>query len=433
MRAAFFSPLHRVSLLAPRPTAPQERLPFPDLLRGVALLGILMVNVHMMNAPYEAQSGVFRLWQDDANQWTYLGVNLFFSSSFYGLFAMLFGMGFHLLMRKRELAGHDAGHGVYWRRLAVLAGFGALHIGLLWFGDVLLLYALCGCVLIAFRRCREKTLWWWAGGLFVLPLIIWAGFVAITWLAYLTPESAAYMDQAMAAELEAMFIQQEALIEAYGSGGFGEIAAARWDEYVSTWMTNLAFGPHMLGAMLLGLILGRRGALTEPAAHGEFFRRVLWVCVPIGVVGKTLYAVGIVRYEFLPNVWLWWAMVGAAIGGPASTLVYIALLRQAVLRGWATRLQRRVAAAGRMPLTNYLTQSLVATTLFFGYGLGLYGRVNIWQGVLLAAGIYSVQLIVSPLWLRRFTLGPLEWVWRRLTYGPIRPPATPPPLPLPRG
>ncbi len=402
---------------------------FPDLLRGFALLGILLVNVHMMSAPYEAQIGGFQLWRDEANRWTYFGVNFFASGSFYALFAMLFGVGFHLLMQKRERAGHERGGGIYWRRLAVLAGFGALHVGLLWFGDVLLLYALVGCVPPAFVRCREKTLWIWATGLFGLPLVFLLIFLGITQLAYLSPDGAAHMDAYMMEEATALIDGNAARIEAYAGGGFAEVAAARWGEYLSTWISNIGFLPHMLGAMLLGLIFGKRGALISPTDHGRFFRRVLWVCVPLGVIGKGLYAVGLDRLEFSPGLWLFLSSLGMCFGGPTLMLVYVALLRHAMLQGWWPRLRRRVAAAGRMPLTNYLAQSLVAALLFHGYGLGLYGRVNIWQGVLLAIGIYAAQLIASPLWLGRFELGPLEWCWRRLTYGRIRRPEAPPPLP----
>lgn len=420
-----------MTLLAQRPIAPQERSLFPDLLRGFALLGILLANIQMMSAPYETQTGGFQLWRDEANRWTSLGVDFFVSCSFYPLFAMLFGMGFHLLMRKREQAGHERGAGIYWRRLAVLAGFGALHIGLLWFGDVLLLYALAGCVLPAFWRCREKTLWIWATGLFALPLVFLLLILGLTQMAYLTPDGAAHMDAYMAEEAAALIDRTATLTQAYAQGGFVEVAAARWDEYLSAWINNLLFLPHILGAMLLGLIVGKRGALTSPAGHGAFFRRVLWVGVPLALIGKGLFAVGNDRMGFVPDLWLFLSTLGMCFGGPALMLVYVALLRHALLREWWPRLRLRVAAAGRMPLTNYLAQSLVAALLFHGYGLGLYGSVNIWQGVLLAIGIYAVQLIVSPLWLRRFALGPLEWVWRRLTYGTIRPPAVPPTLPPP--
>lgn len=418
-----------MTLLAQRPVAPHERSLFPDLLRGVALLGILLVNIHMMSAPYEAQIGEFQLWQDEANRWTYFGVNFFMSCSFYALFAMLFGMGFHLLMQKGEQPGHEVGGGIYWRRLAVLAGFGALHVGLLWFGDVLLMYALVGCLLPAFLRRREKTLWIWSMGLFGLPLVFLLILLGLTRLAYLTPDGVAHMNEYMAMEAAAISERNTELIAVYATGGFGEVAVARWREYVSGWLSTLLFLPHILAAMLLGLIFGKRGALTSPAEHPALFRRVLWVCVPLAVIGKGLFAIGNDRMGLVPDLWLFLASLGMCFGGPALMLVYVALLRHAMLREWWPRLRSRVVAAGRMPLTNYLAQSLIAALLFHGYGLGLYGSVNIWQGVLLAVGIYSVQLIVSPLWLRRFALGPLEWVWRRLTYGTIRPPATPPPMP----
>lgn len=422
-----------MTLPAQRPLAHHERSLFPDFLRGVALLGILLVNVHVMGAPWEAHFGPFRMWQDEANDWAFFAVNFFASASSYVLFAMLFGLGFHFLSQKRERLGPETGDRTYWRRLAVLAGFGGLHLGFLWFGDVLLLYALIGCVLPAFWRCREKTQLIWAAGLFVLPLGLVLAILGVVQLVELSPETAAQLDQHMTEQAERSRDQNAALIDAYANGGFGKVASARWQEYLSGWASILAFMPQMLGAMLLGLIFGKRGVLTSPAAHGAFFRRVLWVCIPVGLIGKALYAVGLGHFDLRPDRWLFWVAVGMCIGGPALTLVYVALLRLALLNEWWPQLRTRVVAAGRMPLTNYLMQSFITAALFHGYGLGLYGRVNIWQGVLLALGIYAVQLIVSPLWLRRFAFGPLEWIWRRLTYGPIQLSITPPPLPAQPG
>jgi uncharacterized protein len=414
---------------APRAIRPEERHPFPDLVRGAALLGIGLANVQIMSAPYLATQGHLRLWTDPANDITQAAVRFFFASTSFVLFAILFGAGFARLMEKRaDLPG--VGIGYYWRRLAVLAGLGVLHIGLLWFGDVLLLYALCGMALLLFRDCRERTLWIWLGVAAATPLLAMAGLHGLFWLSSLADPTIG--SQAWLAEtLFAMAENRDELVDVYSTGTYGEIVRARLGEFGDALWTLPMFGPLVFAGMLLGMILARRGVLAAPERHGPFYRRALWVALPLAVAGKGFYALRSDDAGILPDGLNYALMAATAVGGLAMALVYLAALRALWLSGKARRLVEHVRAAGRMTLTHYLGQSLVATTLFFSYGCGWYGAVNNWQGVLVMLVIYAAQVAVSPAWLRRFGIGPVEWLARRVSYGPPRPPALPPPLPPP--
>ncbi len=411
----------------PQATRPGERRPFPDLVRGAALLGIGLVNVHLMSAPYLSMHGETRLWTDPASEVTRFLVSFFFESTSFVVFSILFGAGFGRLMEKRAEAG-GAGLGFYWRRLAVLAGLGLLHVGFLWYGDVLLLYAMCGAALLLFHQCRERTLWIWVGVAALMPLVAMLGFHALFALATLTYgefDSAGWQE----AQLLGMIERRDGLVATYSTGSWGEVVWARLGEYGDAAWSLPFFLPEILAGMLVGLILSRRGVLAEPERHGEFFRRVVWVALPVAVLGKGFYALKVNEAGLVPGPLIYGVLASGFMGGLALALVYLAALRALWLSGRARRLLEHVRAAGRMALTHYLGQSLIATTVLYSYGLGWYGGITCWQAVLLMGAIYAMQLAVSPAWFRRFPLGPVEWVARRISYG--RPRAAPRPAPLP--
>lgn len=410
-----------------RPTAPDERRPFLDLLRGAALLGIVLVNVQLMSTPYAIGHGDLRVWADPLNTSVQGVVRFFFESTSFALFSLLFGAGFQRLMQRRvDMPG--AGLGPYGRRLAALAVLGVAHVVFLWFGDVLLFYACGGALLLAFRGCRERTLWVWTGVFLLMPLIALSGFAVLSQLTSMMDEhygSAAWI----AAENEAAAQSGEAYIEAYRSGTFGEVMSARFGEYgLGLWALPF-FAPQIFAAMLVGLVLGRRGVLAEPERHDPFFRRLFWIALPVAVAGKAVYTATFNGVGWIPDGAMFLSAAGAVFGGMAMALVYVCLLREVWVRGWAQRVVAHVAAAGRMALTHYLAQSLIATTLFYSYGLAWYGRIQTWQAVALMIAVYGLQIAVSPWWFRRFDFGPLEALVRRFSYGRPRPPAVPPPLP----
>jgi uncharacterized protein len=182
------------------------------------------------------------------------------------------------------------------------------------------------------------------------------------------------------------------------------------------------FGPVFLAMFLLGLFAARQHLLDQPDTHAKALRRMLVFGLAIGLPANVFYAIAFAKGEPLEVDWLWTAgSLALAVGGPALTFAYVAAFTLALRHERARRILQPIAAAGRMALSNYLLQSLICTTIFYSYGLGLYGSVGRAPGLALALVIYAAQVPLSVWWLRRFRFGPAEWLWRCLTYGRIQP------------
>ncbi|MCC5806837.1 MAG: DUF418 domain-containing protein [Opitutales bacterium] len=402
---------------APAPVPPSERIEFLDFLRGTALFGILVVNIPLMVGPLNAYLAAYSLWTDPANTAATVFIRFFFEGSFYVLFSLLFGVGFHLILTRAAARGGPA-LGRYRRRLAILALFGVLHIIFLWYGDILLAYALFGFVLILFRKRSDTTCLVWAGVFAALPFVLTTALAGLIQLGLSHPEAAAEMRAAFAEQENHVRDSVATALAVYPHGGFTAIMGMRLAEYRDSLPGYFFFFPLVLGIMLAGMVVARRGWLADPAAHEAVYRRAFAVALPLALAGKAAYAWLSLSASFLiPDAALAGATLALTLGGPALTVVYIVLLRRLYLSAKLRAAVQAVAAAGRMALTHYIGQSLIVTTIAFNYGFGLYGRINIWQGILLAALIYILQVMASPWWLARFRRGPLEALWRRLTYG----------------
>ncbi|MCC5840995.1 MAG: DUF418 domain-containing protein [Opitutales bacterium] len=398
------------------PTAPSDRIEFLDILRGFALFGILVVNIPYMAAPFSALLAGRPLFQDPLNLFAHGFIRFFFEGSFYVLFSFLFGVGLHLFFKRARAAGVSGG-GRYARRLGILALFGILHITLLWYGDILLVYAIFGSFVLLLRQRRSRTLLYWAGGLASIPVLATAALAGLLALGQAHPESAAEIAAVLAAqEAELLRATTEALL-VYAYGTFPEIVAVRLSEYAGTLPGFIFFFPVVPAMMLLGIVFGRKGWLSDLRAHAPLYQRGLLYCLPVALLGKGLYVwASFHSTQLFPTGISVLGTLALVLGGPASAFVYLCLLRHALLAAPRHPLLRHLAATGRLALTHYILQSIILTTLLYSYGFALYGRLDIKTGLLLALLLFSLQLLLSPLWLTRFPRGPLEALWRRLTY-----------------
>lgn len=401
-----------ISQTRPAPVAPKDRIASLDVLRGWAILGILAVNATafawpasllMSETPPPGATGA----ADVIGLWV---VDTFFSDKFRTLFTLLFGVSIFLVGGERR---DEAKGRVLWRRLGWLAVFGILHGAAFWYGDILLHYAYCGLIVMTMRSMSARKLLWIGGGITAL----WAVVAALgLWaMQNMPPEAAAQMQGGMpTATPEAI----QATIETYRAAGFGWLI-----ENLKAWgLFQIVVSPFLLFVtaplMMLGMGLFKSGFLTGKAPT--------WVYLLVLVMGgANLAALG---------WWGWieaWAPEGsnptgglaAAAGGAAIliTLGYASLLLL-MMRfglGWLTRV---LAPVGRMAFSNYLSQTLVMTFLFYLPGgpkwFGTMGPAELWTVV---GGVWIAQLIWSPLWLSVFQMGPLEWLWRCLTYGRMVP------------
>ncbi len=355
------------------PTSPQGRLTTLDVLRGFALLGVLVVNVY--------QSYGVRLTPLDATVGHWLA--LLAEGSFYPAFSLLFGLGFALQL------GRGTPIPRFRRRLMGLLAIGLLHGFFVWHGDILASYALVGLALPSLSRMSPPRLLLLAAGAYGLTILFF--FVTVD----LVPAA-------------------QGSSQLFATGGYLDILEWRAVRYAGSLLDGLIlFGGQLLALFALGLQLGR-GNLAARLGNPRWLGRALALCLlaalPILLLAAPQERPGRVIYvlEYL-------------VASPLLGFAYLAALALALCSSLGKRLFSPFAAVGRMALSNYLAQSVVGTLLFYGYGLGFYGRSGIAANLLLSLAFFAAQMLFSTLWLRFFRFGPLEWLWRSLTYARVQP------------
>ncbi len=400
-----------------QPVGEEERIRTLDVLRGFALFGILVVNMELFGWPMQKLflGGVgWTARADVIAEWV---ARFLFQGKFYLLFSFLFGMGVAVQAERAEVHGRSFG-GFFCRRLLVLLGIGLAHALLLWEGDILVSYALCGFLLLAFRKCKPKTLLVWAAVFWVLPILCYFVIWAVIALVSLLPEGAKAVQEGFAREQKAteQLIQEN--MRLFSHGTIREIFATRARNVLFSWQYIFFFGPSVISMFLLGLYTGKRRILRELEQNRKLIRGTLRWGMVVGLPAGVAYVITAAHSRMLEmNFTVVASLTALEVTGVALSLAYAAGFT--LLLGnqrWQRRLTA-VGSAGRMALSNYLLQSLVCTTLFYSYGLGWYGSVGRAAGLALAGLIYTAQLAFSAWWLRQFRFGPAEWVWRSLTYG----------------
>jgi uncharacterized protein len=341
------------------------------------------------------------------------GVAWLAEGKFYGLFSLLFGVGFAIQMdRWKEQIRHPALR--FTRRLGGLLVLGLAHGLLLWMGDILAVYAVMGLFLMAFRRCRPRTLLVWAVGLLAVWAALWGALGLATVMGQLhDPGGMAAINGSMDGQARADVVRS---LAAYGHGPWSSLFHLRAGELLTQYFLSvLGFGPHILAMMLLGLWSWRTQVFTRP---GTTVNRWLGWGLAVGLPGSLACAwcgaqgmtgAGMSRVPL--------AYAIDMISAPALTLGYAGLLLAGLRRPQPPSWLRILRWPGRMALTNYLMQTVVMTSVFYFYGLGLFGRVRYHWTLLLAVALWLVQIPLSRAWLSRFRFGPVEWLWRAATYG----------------
>jgi uncharacterized protein len=379
---------------------------FPDLARAAALCGIAVVNVGLFAYPAtkgytsEALATPF-----DQAAW-FLVAALFLYKS-YTLFSFMFGVGFaqQMAAAERDQAGFA---GRYTRRLIGLLLLGLANIWLLFYGDILVIYAFFGSLLFLFRNASLTRLVRWGRGLYVLQVVITTLFALSIWT------WSAFAPEDLAAELATLEQEAAHSFAAFRSADFGTVAAFR----MASWLQDISYvvslqGFGVIAFFLLGLAAAREGLLSDPAA--PFWQRSRRVYLPVGMVLSAFGAWLMVGAEnlFDPREMLGLAVI--TLASPWSTAGYLGLIAH-----WAQRpdsaMRRFMARAGSASLTAYLLQGLLLSLVFCGYGVGLYGSASAAACVLIAALAAFASLAFCSLWRARFARGPVESLLRRWTY-----------------
>lgn len=405
------------------PVTGADRIQALDVVRGFALLGILLMNIEGMAGPLMASMTGLDPQLTGADRWVDGAIYLLVQGKFYPLFSMLFGMGFAVMLMRAEAAQRPF-FGLYLRRVLALLAIGLAHALLVWSGDILVTYALMGFLLLLFfRRTPQSRLPKWGIALMLVPAVLTLSLGLLGSAMQAMPEAArAGFDEAMARQAVQMAAEIDSQRQAYGSGSFAEATVQRLHDFTSMIGFILIYGAFILGLFLVGAWFARSGAIARPGEFERLHWRLRWVALPVG-----LAMVGV-------SFWLEPTLDFGRLDLRASTAQVLQMLGGAVMAlgylGWVVRgLQcpavagglNALAPAGRMALTNYLLQSLVMTTLFFGYGLGWFGQLpRAWQPLLVLA-FFGLQVALSQWWMARFRFGPAEWLWRAATYAQ-RPP-----------
>lgn len=401
---------------SPTPTAATERLAALDVLRGVAIFGILVVNMSSFSTPVQISMLSAPYWTapvDRAAEWL---IQALFQSKFYTLFSFLFGLGMAIQMERIEGRG-GAFAPVYVRRLLALLAIGLIHALLFWHGDVLAIYAVLGFVLLLARRCPSWAILLLALLLHLLPLAYYARVAAQTEQSRLDPEYNVTVTEWLA-ERDADLLSEAAEAAAiYQHGTVAEMFRHRLREHQLFFQDTLIyFAPHVLALFLLGLYAGRRRIFHDPAAHRTLWRCLACGALPAGVVCGALEATLSLNTDYIASWTNLTAYAARVVGAPLLAAGYAAVVVLLAMReSWARRLLP-LAAVGRMALSNYLLQTLVCTTLCYSYGLRWFGVVTPARGLLLTLVIFAIQVPLSVLWARHFRFGPMEWLWRSATY-----------------
>ena len=402
--------------LPPDLLAANGRIDAMDVLRGFALLGILLMNIEGMVAPLQAAMTGVNPALAGADRWADAAVYVLVQGKFYPLFSMLFGMGFAVMMMRAEADGR-AFLPVYLRRILALLAIGLAHALLVWSGDVLVSYALLAFPLMfLFRRTPVSRLPKWGIAFILAPSIFFVLIGSLVTMVMLTPAGAASMEAAMAEQGVAMAAELEAQRQAYGFGTWSEAVAQRREDLVQMLGYLVFMGWQILGLFLLGAWFVRSGAIARPEAFEPFYWKLRWVALPVGLA-MVLASCAITPYmDFTRSDLPVTAAMGLfTLGGTLMALGYLAWILRGLRSSLAPRLMW-LAPAGRMALTNYLLQSLVCSWIFSGWGLGYFEQLpRAWQ-VPFVFAFFAVQVVLSQAWLARFRMGPMEWLWRAATY-----------------
>jgi len=404
------SSIQRALPVAPIPET--ERIKLIDVLRGFALFGVLLINMRNFDLPGQTWTGLF----DRIALWLTIGLG---DSKFWTLFSFLFGLGFALQMKRAELRG---AHFVtlYARRLSVLLLFGLLHHLLLYAGDILYDYAVVGFVLLLFRKLPDRIILILALACFLIPMGRHAVQVRLNEVQRSDPQAAQLIAQRKAESKR----EDEEWVRTFVSGSYLEVMAYRARHFmrrrvsVNNSLFELA-GP--LPLFLVGLLVGRHRIFQNMREHLPFVRKALprtlalgLICTGISITGK--WPDPVIPYE--TPLWrglLWY------VGTPALSFSHACIvILLAQKNHWQARFTP-LACVGRTALSNYLLQSLVFSTIFSHYGLGMAGKVGPSLNLALTVLIYGLQLPLSVWWLGHFRFGPAEWLWRMLTYGKLQP------------
>jgi len=420
------------------PVKENERIHAVDVLRGFALLGILVMNIYAFAMPFAGYQSPLPCGGDSKlDLGTWYVTHILFDQKMMSIFSMLFGAGLVLMARRADAKDQKFGR-FYYRRLLWLLMFGLVHAYLLWVGDILFFYGICGMLLFPFRKLSARTLIITGICLMLVapPVSTAMGFM-FGWMRGEVREA----HRRIEAEEELEPYHRDLManwdemrkgmdpppkeirrqIKAH-QGSYNEIFMERLPALI--WMQTIllvfSLGWRITGLMMLGMGLMKAGVFSAGRTRGFYLKLVaLGYCVGFLLVGISAFDLTRTGWDFvhmfkIGMYWNYFGSVFVALGHVGMVM----LVFQSGTLGW---LREALSAVGRMAFTNYLMHTLICTTIFYGYAFGQFGRIDRFALMGIVLAIWILQLALSPLWLRHFKFGPAEWLWRSLTYRKLQP------------
>lgn len=385
----------------------KNRIHSLDLIRGFAVLGILIMNITSFSQISMAyMNPTIGAGLEGYNQYFH-GFNYIFADTrFMSIFSMLFGAGVVLFTQRIEAKGKRVA-ALHYKRMFWLLLFGLIHAYFIWPGDILVAYAICGSLVFFFRKKSIRTLFIMAVILFLIP-------ISLNFMTYYgMPKDA----------LESTFAffypstEQIAVQTKIMQGSYLEQMPLRLENALE--LQTLVFMIEIFwrtsAMMLLGMILYRKGILSAEKST-EYYKKMIWVGF---VPGLILSSIGLSQVYASEWSGAYVMNIGANykfVSGLFMALGYIGLVIWIYKKGIFKKFQNRLQATGRMAFTNYIGMSVICILIFNGHGLGLFGTLDRLQQFLIVIAVWVLILIISPLVLKKHQFGPLEWLWRKLTY-----------------
>ncbi len=396
-----------------------------DATRGVAVIGILLMNIISFSMPAPAYFNPMS-WggTSAADMAAYLLSAIFVDSKMRALFSLLFGASMVLVIDRASDKGENGGN-VHFLRMATLLLIGLAHLYLLWQGDILTLYAMCGMVAFLFIDKAPRTLLWIALALFGLGLFLWLSLaVPLLTMGHMVDQGSlpATMQQDWEDMLPIIGGSADAIAQEVTAmrGNYATVFAYRAEWLVAPFAQFMLYGPETIALMLVGAAMQRSGFFSGGWTRAQLTRLGWGLGVP------ALLILGLL------HLWLWQAgfpavatfLVAVWVSAPFDymlAIAYAAIIVLLVSKHSQSALVQRLAATGRAAFSNYLGTTIVMTTLFYGYGLGLFGTITRAPVYLFVVGAAILMLLWSKPWLDRFQYGPMEWLWRSMARGTLQP------------
>ncbi|RFU66862.1 DUF418 domain-containing protein [Peribacillus saganii] len=383
------------------PISAKERIVTIDIIRGFALLGIFLVNMPAFHSPVFLETHPEYTGLD---YWLDLFLQLFVQTKFYTMFSFLFGLGFYIFMSRAEQKGLKIRR-LFSRRLFFLLLFGGAHLILLWFGDILLTYALTGFLLLLFYKRKTKTILIWALSLLFL-------FHALVSIQFFLPE-----DILKEAEAEHKLQSQLAeYVDVYQHAQYTDLVSYRFkEEVIQVLQTQPIAMITVLAMFLFGLYAGKIGIFQPDTTQHSIINRIwrvsLILSIPL-VILLALFKLSVIDLGIYKETAVY---LFTSLSGLTLCFFYISSLILLLRKKNWQKLLRPIGYTGQMALTNYLSQTFIS--LFIFLGLNFYGEVSLLTGTFICIIIYLFQVVFSYIWMKNFKFGPFEWLWRSLTYG----------------